>query len=212
MESIAGHPQAPMIGNVILRSMQQALYQPRNVGHFGLALGAYAHFTSPIRRYPDLMVHRALKWLLKHGSAKGYPYTLTETEKIGEQASLAERRADDAVREVEQRLKCVFLSDKVGESFEVLITGVMTFGLFVQVPELQVDGLIHVTSLPSDRYGVDMARTTLTGNQTGRTYRLMDTLKVKLVRVDVDARKIDFALADSAASVGPRRRRSRQRG
>ena len=213
VNSIAGHPQAPMITSVILRSMKQALYQPRNVGHFGLALGAYAHFTSPIRRYPDLIVHRALKWLIKHNSAKNYPYTIARMEKIGEQASLAERRADDAVREVEQRLKCIFLSHKIDESFKVLVTGVTDFGLFVQVPELQVDGLVHITSLPRDRYGVDSTGTKLTGSHTGNIYQLMDVLEVRLAHVDIDARKIDFVLSGSSDSVRSRRsKRSRQRG
>ncbi len=213
MSSITGHPQAPMIANIILRSMKQALYQPRNVGHFGLALGAYTHFTSPIRRYPDLIVHRALKWLIKHNSAKNYPYTIARMKKVGEQTSLAERRADDAVREVEQRLKCVFLSHKIGESFRVLVTGVTDFGLFVQVPELQVDGLVHITSLPRDRYGIDLTGTKLTGSHTGNIYQLMDTLEVRLAHVDIDARKIDFVLSDSPDSVRSRRnKRSRQRG
>lgn len=213
MGSITGHPQAPMITSVILRSMKQALYQPHNVGHFGLALGAYAHFTSPIRRYPDLIVHRALKWLIKHNSAKNYPYTIARMKKIGEQSSLTERRADDAVREVEQRLKCVFLSHKIDESFKVLVTGVTDFGLFVQVPELQVDGLVHITSLPRDRYGIDLTGTKLTGSHTGNTYQLMDVLEVRLAHVDIDARKIDFVLPDSPDSVRSRpRKRSRQRG
>ncbi len=213
MDSIAGHPQAPMIANVILRSMKQALYQPRNVGHFGLALGAYAHFTSPIRRYPDLIVHRALKWLIRHNSTKGYPYTIARMKEIGEQASLTERRADAAVREVEQRLKCVFLNHKIGKSFRVLVTGVTDFGLFVQVPELQVDGLVHITSLPHDRYGMDLTGTKLTGSHTGNIYQLMDVLEVKLTHVDIDARKINFVLSDSPDSVRSRRsKRSRQRG
>jgi len=201
MDSIAGHPQTSMITSVILRSMKQALYQPRNVGHFGLALGAYTHFTSPIRRYPDLIVHRALKWLMKHNSVKNYPYSIAGMKKIGEQASLLERRADDAVREVEQRLKCVFLSHKINESFKVFVTGVTDFGLFVQVPELQVDGLIHITSLPRDRYSVDLTGTKLTGSHTGNIYQLMDVLGVKLAHVDIDARKIDFVLSDSPDSV-----------
>ena len=124
-----------------------------------------------------------------------------------------ERRADDAVREVEQRLKCVFLSHKINESFKVFVTGVTDFGLFVQVPELQVDGLIHITSLPRDRYSVDLTGTKLTGSHTGNIYQLMDVLEVKLAHVDIDARKIDFVLSDSPDSVRPgRSKKSYRRG
>ena len=120
---------------VILRSMARAVYQPRNIGHFGLALSTYAHFTSPIRRYPDLLVHRAIKHLLVHGSAKGFRYRMPEMEQLGEHCSRVERRADEAVWDVEERLKCAFLKERVGEEFEVVVASIAPFGLFVRLAE-----------------------------------------------------------------------------
>jgi ribonuclease R len=214
---VVGKPEAELVETVVLRSMSQARYSPSNVGHFGLALGEYAHFTSPIRRYPDLLVHRAIKWLTAKRSAKGYRYALEEMERLGEHCSNTERRADAATREVAERLKCAYLKEHVGETYEVVIGGVMPFGLFVRVPELQVDGLVHVTALPRDYYHRDAAGTSLTGERTGHAYRLTDSLKVKLVGVNVDERKIDFIPAetneDGSRERPPARgKRSRSRG
>ncbi|HLF11475.1 MAG TPA: ribonuclease R, partial [Gammaproteobacteria bacterium] len=212
IERIAGKPEAELIETVVLRSMKQARYQPKNIGHFGLALDAYGHFTSPIRRYPDLLVHRAIKWVSKKGSVKGYRYAHPEMEQLGEQCSRAERRADEATREVAERLKCIFLKDRVGETFDVIVSGVMPFGLFVRLPQLQADGLVHVTALPRDYYHRDATGTMLTGERSGTTYRLTDQLQVRLVAVNVDERKIDFVPVDATAAVGrPEGRRSRRR-
>ncbi|HEX7080215.1 MAG TPA: ribonuclease R [Gammaproteobacteria bacterium] len=199
-EHVAGKPEAELVETVVLRSMKQARYQPRNVGHFGLGLGAYAHFTSPIRRYPDLLVHRAIRWSLEHSSPKGYPYSLPEMEQLGERCSRAERRADEAVWDVEEQLKCLYMSTRVGEDFRVIVSGVAPFGLFVRVPELKIDGLVHVTSLPRDYYHRDPAGTRLSGERTGVTYGLTDTMHVRLVRADVEERKIDFVPIERAAA------------
>jgi ribonuclease R len=216
IDRVEGRPEAELVETVILRAMKQAKYQPRNLGHFGLALPAYAHFTSPIRRYPDLLVHRAIKWLNEHGKPKGFHYSLEEMERLGEHTSQTERRADDAVRDVAERLKCIYLKERVGETFDVIVASVVPFGLFVRVPELQVDGLIHVTSLPKDYYHRDPTGTALTGERSGARYRLTDSLRVKLVAVNVEERKIDFIpFEDSAprdAEAPARARRKRRRG
>ena len=220
LEHVRGRPEAELIETVLLRSMKQAVYQPKNLGHFGLALDAYAHFTSPIRRYPDLLVHRAIKWLLGHRSTKGFAYSLPEMQRLGEQCSRAERRANEAVWDVEEQLKCIFMRERIGETFEVMVSGVVPFGLFVRVPESHVDGLVHVSSLPRDYYHRDAMGTTLTGERTGRTFKLTDALTVRLASVDLEERKIDFALLDAGheasgsggARPAGRRGRTRRRG
>src|SRR5690606_10347795 len=148
IDRVSGKPEAELVETVVLRSLKQARYQPRNIGHFGLGLAAYAHFTSPIRRYPDLLVHRAIKWTIEKGSPKGYPYSMQEMELLGERCSRYERRADEAVWDVEEQLKCIYMSERVGEEFRAIVTSVVPFGLFVRIPELKVYGLVHVTSLP----------------------------------------------------------------
>jgi ribonuclease R len=215
IEKIAGRPEAELIETVVLRSLKQARYSPHNVGHFGLALPAYAHFTSPIRRYPDLLVHRAIKWLNHKRGPKGYRYGLGEMEQLGEHCSRTERRADDATRDVAERLKCLYLRDHVGAQFDVIVSGVAPFGLFVHLPLLQIDGLVHVSALPGDYYHRDPTGTALTGERTGTTYRLTDPLRVRLVGVNVDERKIDFVPAESGAATSdarPARDRRRRRG
>ncbi|HSG63691.1 MAG TPA: ribonuclease R [Gammaproteobacteria bacterium] len=212
IDSVADHPEAELIDAMVLRSMSRAKYQPRNVGHFGLALPAYAHFTSPIRRYPDLMVHRAIKWLLRHGSAKGYQYALPEVEHLGEHCSRAERRADEAVWQVEERLKCAYLKSQIGREFEVMVASIVAFGLFVRVHELQIDGLVHVSGLPDDYYHREAGGSMLVGERSGRRFRITDKLKVKLVNVDVGERKIDFVLAEQSDAERPRERPKARRG
>jgi ribonuclease R len=202
IKRVAGRPEAELVETVVLRSLKQARYQPGNLGHFGLALGAYAHFTSPIRRYPDLLVHRAIKWLNRQATTKGFRYALTEMEQLGEHCSRTERRADDATREVAERLKCIFLKERVGEEFEVIVSAVVPFGLFVRLPALQIDGLVHVTALPRDYYHRDPSGTTLTGERSGVSYRLTEPLQVRLVGVNVEERKIDFVPVTAAESAG----------
>ncbi len=208
IESVAGRPEAELIETVILRSLKQARYQPQNVGHFGLALAEYAHFTSPIRRYPDLLVHRAIRWVEKHRGPKGFRYSLGEMEQLGEHTSRTERRADEATRDVAEQLKCIFLKDHVGDTFDVIVSSVVAFGLFVRVPELHVDGLVHVTALPRDYYHRDPTGTVLAGERSGNKYRLTDKLRVRLAAVNVDERKIDFVPLDTGEEGAPRARES----
>ena len=212
LASVAGRPEEELVETVVLRSMKQARYQPNNVGHFGLALGAYAHFTSPIRRYPDLLVHRAIKHLNDHRSPKGFRYGLEEMDRLGEHTSRTERRADEATREVAERLKCVYLKERVGESFDVVISSVVPFGLFVRLPEIQADGLVHVTALPRDYYHKDATGTVLKGERSGREYRLTETLKVRLVAVNVEERKVDFVPVEHDEQEREPRRGRRGRG
>lgn len=212
LRNIEGHPEAELIEAVLLRSMSKAIYQPNNVGHFGLALGAYAHFTSPIRRYPDLLVHRAIKWSLKHRSVKGYGYSLDEMEHLGERCSQSERRADEAVWDVEEELKCIFMQDRIGEEFDVMIASVVPFGLFVRIPEMQIDGLVHVSSLPRDYYHRDPSGTKLVGERTGTAYGLTDRMRVRLASVNLDERKIDFMPVDAQRAAAVERPRKRRRG
>ncbi|HET7607619.1 MAG TPA: ribonuclease R [Gammaproteobacteria bacterium] len=209
LESVVGKPEEELVETVVLRSMKQARYQPNNVGHFGLALGAYAHFTSPIRRYPDLLVHRAIKHLSDKRSPKGFRYGLEEMERLGEHTSRTERRADEATREVAEKLKCVYLKERVGDTFDVVISSVVPFGLFVRLPEIQADGLVHVTALPRDYYHKDATGTVLRGERSGREYRLTETLRVRLVAVNVEERKVDFVPVENDDE--PARKPSRPR-
>ena len=192
LKATASGPEAELVETMLLRCMARAEYRPKNRGHFGLALPAYAHFTSPIRRYPDLLVHRAIKHLLRHGGVKGFGYDMAAMEPLGRHCSRAEQRADEAVWEVEERLKCAWLNGRVGDDFTVSVAGIAPFGLFVRVPEIGIDGLVHVTSLPRDYYHVDAGGSALTGKNSGNSYRLADRLQVRLKSVSVRERKIDF--------------------
>jgi ribonuclease R len=180
---------------VLLRSLAQAVYTPENVGHFGLALDFYAHFTSPIRRYPDLLVHRAIRHALRGGTAQDFNYSGNHMEQMGSHCSMTERRADEATRDALDRLKAEYMRDKQGEEFEGIVTGVTNFGLFIQIKDLYVEGLVHITSLPNDYYNHDAVGHRLVGERSGRVFRLTDTLRVRVASVNVDERKIDFELA-----------------
>ncbi|MBT1452251.1 ribonuclease R [Glaciecola sp. XM2] len=188
-----------LIQTMLLRSMKQAVYDGNNIGHFGLALEAYAHFTSPIRRYPDLIVHRVIKAIInKVNGNKGCKgakfYTEDEISQLGEQCSVAERRADDATRDVSDWLKCEFMQDHVGDVFDGVVASVTNFGLFVRLNDYHIDGLVHITSLASDFYRYDEVKQCLVGESYGLTYRLGDPLKVKVAAVNLDERKIDLIL------------------
>jgi ribonuclease R len=203
LRQVADRPDAQTISVAMLRSMMHAEYTPKNVGHFGLALETYAHFTSPIRRYPDLLVHRAIRHIVAGGKAGSYRYSPGDMERLGAISSAHERRAEEATRDVEARLKCQFMQDKVGGEFEGIVTGVTNFGVFVQLLDPQVDGLVHVTSLENDYYRFDAGALALIGERTGKRYTLGDRLRVIVARVDLDSRRIDFRLSGGdAASTG----------
>ena len=193
MNLIKQRPDAQLLQTVLLRSMQQAVYSPDNVGHFGLAYEAYAHFTSPIRRYPDLLIHRAIKAVLK-----GEKYKAQDWNVLGVHCSMTERRADDATRDVTNWLKCYYMQDKIGEVYEGTVAGVTSFGLFVALDGVYVEGLVHVTELGNDYFNYDKARHEMLGERTGARYRLGDRLTVKVARVDLETSKIDFTLVTSA--------------
>ncbi|MCX4186787.1 ribonuclease R [Methylophaga sp. OBS4] len=187
-------PDGHLIQIVMLRSMKQAMYSPDNIGHFGLALEAYAHFTSPIRRYPDLLVHRAIRHIIAGKSGKKWRYSHEDMVQLGEHCSMTSRRADEATRDVSDWLKCEYMRDRVGETHAGVISGVTGFGLFVELSDIYIEGLVHVTSLKNDYYQFDPTGHRLTGERTRKVYRLGDTLTVKVVRVDLDEKKIDLEL------------------
>lgn len=206
---IQDRPDRHIIQTMMLRSMSQAVYSPDNKGHFGLAFSAYTHFTSPIRRYPDLLVHRLIRSALH--SAKedrslrrdesfkpdldfAVSYDMAQVLELGEHCSMTERRADDATRDVVAWLKCEYMSNQVGAEFEGTVSAVTGFGLFVELEQVYVEGLIHITGLPSDYYQFDAAKQRLVGERTRKVFRLGDRLRVRVARVDLDDRKIDFEL------------------
>jgi ribonuclease R len=195
IESIRNRPDFALLQTVLLRSLSQAQYSPENVGHFGLAYDAYAHFTSPIRRYPDLLVHRAIKAVL---AKKKYTPKDMSWEELGVHTSMTERRADDASRDVLQWLKCFYMQDKVGETFTGTISGVASFGIFVTLDGLNIDGLVHVTELPRDYFHFDQVRHALIGERGGRVFQLAGRVRVRVVRVDLERAKIDFTLDEDA--------------
>ncbi len=186
-----------LIQTVLLRSLNRAVYSPDNVGHFGLAHENYAHFTSPIRRYPDLLVHRAIGHLIDGGEGSDFLYDKEAMLRLGESCSTNERRADDATRDATDWLKCEYMMDHVGESYSGVVSGVTGFGLFVTLDDIFVDGLVHITALQNDYYHFDPVRHQLTGEQAGHKFRLGDQLEVQVARVDLDERKIDFLLVGS---------------
>jgi len=194
LKKIKGRPDEQLLQTVMLRSLQQAQYSPENVGHFGLAYEAYTHFTSPIRRYPDLLVHRAIKACLEGGQ-----YSPGNWEEIGAHCSTTERRADEATRDVVNWLKCFYMQDKLGEEFDGVISAVVSFGIFVALNDVFVEGLVHVSDLGRDYFHYDAARHQMLGERTGQRYRLGDTVRVRVARVDLESAKIDFVLAEQGA-------------
>ncbi len=212
LRQVVDRPDAAVIENAIIRSLPQALYQPLNIGHFGLALSEYVHFTSPIRRYPDLLVHRAIRHVSAGGTADDFVHSAKEMELLGQECSQRERKADEAARSVVAFLKCEFMKDRIGEEFDSVATGVTDFGVFVQIKNLQVDGLVHVTSLPKDYFKFHENDRTLVGERTGLRFTIGDELRVRLVRVDPSDRKIDFELIDkTGAAFHPRQARRQRR-
>jgi ribonuclease R len=192
LQKIKDRPDAHLIQSVLLRSMSQAIYSPDNKGHFGLAFDAYTHFTSPIRRYPDLIVHRCLRMHLTNTKENRLNQAALIT--LGQHCSMTERRADEASAEVINWLKCEFMQDHVGRVYTGLITHVTGFGLFVELKDIYVEGLLHITALPNDYYQFDVIRHRMRGERTGKIYRLGDLVEVCVARVDLEQQKIDFSL------------------
>ena len=196
LRQVEGRPDSSAISMQMLRSLTHAEYSPENIGHFGLALDAYAHFTSPIRRYPDLLVHRAIRHIIQGGKPGRYDYSREQMSRLGAITSAHERRAEDATRDVEAWLKCQYMVDHVGETYDGVVTSVTNFGVFVQITELMIDGLVHVTSLPNDYYHFNPATMTLDGERSGRSFGLGQAMKVKVHKVDMESRRIDFRPAE----------------
>lgn len=212
VQSIGERPDARLIQTVLLRSLAQAVYAPENVGHFGLALEHYGHFTSPIRRYPDLLTHRAIKHVIAGGKADSFAYAENDLRELGVHCSMTERRADEATRDAVNWLKCEFMQDRIGEEFDGIVSSVVSFGLFVELTGIFVEGLVHVSGLRNDYYRHDPAAECLRGERSGVTYRLSDAVRVKVMRVNLDERKIDFELIESApAESGGRSRKRRNK-
>lgn len=204
-----GRPDYHLIQTLLMRTLTQAVYSPEKKGHFGLALEAYTHFTSPIRRYPDLLVHRAIRHTLRDQSPEEFDYTAIELKAIGEHCSMTERRADEATWDVIAWLKCEYMQDKVGEEYEGVISAVTSFGFFVELKQIYVEGLVHIATLGQDFYHYDPVRHCLQGERTHITYRIGDLVRVKVARVDLDERKIDLELISPLAPAKPGRRKSR---
>ncbi|WP_421682386.1 ribonuclease R [Stutzerimonas urumqiensis] len=226
LEGIRERPDFHLIQTVMLRSLSQAVYSADNQGHFGLNYEAYTHFTSPIRRYPDLLVHRAIRSVIRSkrttehveragaatmAKARIYPYDEAALEQLGEHCSMTERRADEATRDVVNWLKCEFMKDRVGETFPGVITAVTGFGIFVELTDIYVEGLVHVTAMPGDYYHFDPLHHRLTGERSGRSFRLGDSVEVRVMRVDLDERKIDFELSSRDPGDSSRESTSRAR-
>lgn len=209
LASIQDRPDMHLIQTVLLRSLQQAVYTPDNNGHFGLAHDAYAHFTSPIRRYPDLLVHRGIRHIVRGGKAENYNYTENTMRSLGEHCSQTERRADEATRDAVDWLKCEYMMDKIGEVFEGTITSATGFGLFVELDQIYVEGLIHVTSLDHDYYHFDASHHRLVGERTGQVFRLGDHIVVSVAKVNLEDKKIDFDLVSAQRT--PRKTASRKK-
>ncbi len=218
IKKISHRKDKHIIEMMLLRSMSQAVYSPESVGHFGLSLPLYAHFTSPIRRYPDLVVHRTIRHLISKQNKDSFPLSQNDLVLLGEHCSMCERRADDATRDVDAWLKCEFMLDKLGQEFNGTITSVTGFGFFVLLDEYFVEGLVHVTALKSDYYHYDEQSHCLFGEHSKKRYSLGDEVKIIVARVSLDERKMDFSLvlsdadqADQGKNVGSVYRSAKKR-
>lgn len=212
LRKVHDQPYFEVIQSVLLRSMSMAVYGPENHGHFGLALNAYAHFTSPIRRYPDLMVHRAIGHAIKGGKADTYQYAGDAMGALGVHCSKCERRAEEAERDVDERFKCAWMEKHVGSEFDGRVTGVTSFGLFVELDESRVSGLVHITQLPNDYYHFEPEHRLLRGQRTGRTFCLGEQVRVTVLRASMMDRKIDFRLVRDEGSKAQDNKRGKKHG
>jgi ribonuclease R len=211
LREIKLRPDFPVLQTIMLRSQSQAVYESHNEGHFGLAYDAYTHFTSPIRRYPDLLVHRAIKHILRGNKADSFRYDDDQMSELGLHCSTTERRADDATRDATDWLKCEYMLDKVGETFDGQINTVTGFGLFVELDDIHVEGLVHITALHDDYYQFDSINHKMTGEHSGKVFRLGDKIRVKVEAVSLDERKIDFTIEISPAKPKKRNRKNRRK-
>ena len=212
LQKIGDRPDAVLISTAVIRSMPQAVYQPGNIGHFGLALEHYAHFTSPIRRYPDLVVHRGIRQVLQAGDVQAMAEWHGSFPALGQDCSFRERRADEATRGAIAWLKCFYMQERVGEEYDGIVSGVVDFGLFVQLDGLQVDGLLHVSALGQDYFMRDRSGYRIVGRNSGKVYKLGDRLRVRVTNVSLDERRVDFDLAGAGAEASRRSRRPRPQG
>jgi ribonuclease R len=209
LASIGERPDARLIHTVLLRSLSQAIYSPDNIGHFALGYENYTHFTSPIRRYPDLLVHRAIKGIVRKQPIGD---TIEAVKTLTDHLSMTERRADDATREVVRWLKAEYMMDKIGEEFDGIISGVTNFGIFVELAEVYVDGLVHITALGNDYFHFDPAKHRLLGERTRQSFRLGDPVRIKVAAVNLDEAKLDFELAAGSPVRAGRAERGPKRG
>ncbi|MCU7834346.1 MAG: ribonuclease R [gamma proteobacterium symbiont of Taylorina sp.] len=194
LQEIKQRPDFEVLQTVMLRSLSQAVYEAENVGHFGLSFDSYAHFTSPIRRYPDLLVHRAIKHIIRGKKVSSYTYSKEQMAELGEHCSITERRADNATRDATDWLKCEYMLDKVGAEYNGIISTVTGFGLFVVLDDIHVEGLVHITALKDDYYQFDKFNHVMKGERTGKSYKLGDKISIRVAAVNLDERKIDFVL------------------
>ncbi|WP_233843888.1 ribonuclease R [Dyella sp. 2HG41-7] len=199
LRMVRDRPERELIQSVLLRAQSMAAYQPDNRGHFGLALEAYAHFTSPIRRYPDLLVHRAIRYALSGGKPSAYVYSEAAMAAMAVHCSQRERRAEEAERDVDERFRCAWMAKHIGEEFAGVVTGVTSFGLFVELDESKVSGLVHISQLSNDYYHFDPVRHLLKGERNGVQFRLGDHVHVQVLRASLEDRKIDFRLVQPGA-------------
>lgn len=216
-----------LLQTLVIRSLMQAVYQPQNAGHFGLGYEAYTHFTSPIRRYPDLLVHRAIRYLIRNSRQKRftlpvngvkpiarkdiYPYKVADLEQLGQALSMTERRADAATYDVIDWLKCEYIQQHIGEEYTGTVSSITSFGLFVELDDVYVEGLVHVTALHNDYYHYDATSHSLTGERTGYQYQMGDKVQVVVARVDLDDKKIDLQLTGTQKGKRGRNIPQRQR-